>query len=73
MCTRTAVTLGVVVVDVKGMAFAFGDDGPVWERDLGGMVWAHPVVVDLDGDGDGEVVVTYGDGRVVALEFAPGE
>ena len=60
----------VVVVDVKGVAFAFGDDGPVWEHDLGGMVWGQPAVADFDADGDREVAVGVGsaEGAVVALE-----
>lgn len=60
----------IVVVDVKGVAFAFGDDGPVWEHDLGGMVWGQPSVADFDADGEREVVVGVGtrDGAVVALD-----
>lgn len=32
-------------------------------------VWTYPVLADLDGDPDDEILVTYGDGRVAALEY----
>lgn len=40
----------------------------VYERETG--IATHPALVDRDGDGDREIVVTYRDGRVVALDVA---
>ena len=42
-----------------------------YERDV--PIYTHPVVADLAGEAGTEVLVTYGDGRVVALSFAIGE
>lgn len=32
-------------------------------------VWVHPTVCDIDGDGADEILVMYGDGRVVELSY----
>jgi outer membrane protein assembly factor BamB len=32
-------------------------------------IWTHPTLVDLDGDRAQEILVMYGDGRVVALSY----
>jgi len=38
-----------------------------YERDV--SIWMRPTLADLDDDGALEILVTYGDGRVVALSF----
>lgn len=35
------------------------------------VIWTHPTLVDLDGDRAQEILVMYGDGRVVALSYTP--
>lgn len=42
---------------------------PIWDLGEPTPVWTHPTVADTDGDGAAEVYVTYGDGRVAALEY----
>jgi outer membrane protein assembly factor BamB len=37
-----------------------------YSRDM--QVWTHPTVADLDGDGTDEILIRYGDGRVVRLD-----
>ena len=38
-----------------------------YERDV--PIWMRPTLADLDRDGDPEVLITYDDGRVVALSY----
>ena len=42
-----------------------GAERAAYARDV--PVWTHPTPADIDGDGADEVLVRYGDGRVVAL------
>lgn len=37
------------------------------ERDV--PIYTYPAITDTDGNGDDEILVMYGDGRVVALSF----
>jgi hypothetical protein len=53
----------VVVVDPKS-----GAEQARYERDV--SVWTAPSVADIDGDGFDEIIVRYGDGRVVRLDYA---
>jgi len=45
-----------------------GDVLATYERDV--SIYTHSTVADGDGDGEDEAYVIYGDGRVVALEYA---
>ena len=47
---------------------ANGAERAAYSRDV--PVWTYPTPADLDGDGTDEVLVRYGDGRVVALSIA---
>lgn len=38
-----------------------------YERDV--PIYTYPAIADIDGNGDDEILVMYGDGRVVALTF----
>ena len=44
-----------------------GSELAAYERSV--PVWTFPTPVDLDGDGSEEILVRYGDGRVVALSY----
>lgn len=44
-----------------------GDPLPGWPVDLGDYIWASPIVFDVDGDGDREVVVGSWSGAVHAI------
>jgi outer membrane protein assembly factor BamB len=52
----------VVVVDPDS-----GAEQARYERDV--PVWTAPSVADIDGDGVNEIIVRYGDGRVVRLDY----
>jgi hypothetical protein len=56
---------GTVVVLGPG-----GRELAAYERSV--PVWTFPTLADLDGDGASEVLVRYGDGRVVALSYEAG-
>lgn len=45
---------------------ATGAERAAYGRDV--PVWTYPTPADLDGDGTDEILVRYGDGRVVALD-----
>jgi outer membrane protein assembly factor BamB len=45
-----------------------GDVLGVYEREV--PIWTFPTPADIDGDGNTEILARYGDGRVVALEYA---
>ena len=53
----------VVVVDPTS-----GAEQARYERDV--PVWTAPSVADIDGDGADEIIVRYGDGRVVRLDYS---
>jgi hypothetical protein len=55
----------VAVLDAES-----GSEMAAYEREV--PVWTVPTPADLDGDGDTEVLVRYGDGRVVALDYVRG-
>jgi outer membrane protein assembly factor BamB len=61
---RIAVTNGgtVAVLDADS-----GSELAAYERDV--PVWTYPSTADIDGDGDPDILVRYGDGRVVALNY----
>lgn len=64
-------TSETVVVDAKGVAFAFDGTETMWTTDLAGQVWSQPAVDDFDADGDPEIAVGLGSatgGSVVVLE-----
>jgi hypothetical protein len=44
-----------------------GAELALYERTV--PVWTFPTVHDVDNDGAAEILVRYGDGRVVALEY----
>ena len=44
-----------------------GAELALYERTV--PVWTFPTVHDIDDDGAAEILVRYGDGRVVALEY----
>lgn len=46
---------------------ATGAQRAVYERAV--PIWTFPTITDTDGDGRAEVLVRYGDGRVVALSY----
>jgi len=66
--------LEVVVGSSDWKVYAWHHDGtavssagaPGWPRDTQGPVWSSPVVGDMDGDGDPEVIVGSKDGNVYA-------
>lgn len=53
---------GVTVLDPRT-----GEVLATYSRDV--SVWTHPTVADLDDDGADEILVMYGDGRVVKLSY----
>jgi outer membrane protein assembly factor BamB len=44
-----------------------GEQLATYKREV--PIWIHPTLVDLDADGQKEILVLYGDGRVVALSY----
>ena len=42
---------------------------PPWDFDASTAVWTRATLADTDGDGEEEIYVVYGDGRVAALEY----
>lgn len=44
-----------------------GEQLATYERDI--PIWTYPVFADIDDDPDDEILIMYGDGRVVALSF----
>lgn len=44
-----------------------GEQLATYEREV--PIWSHPTLVDLDADGQKDILVLYGDGRVVALSY----
>jgi outer membrane protein assembly factor BamB len=63
----------VVAVTNGGTVVVLGPGGrelAAYERSV--PVWTFPTLADLDGDGASEVLVRYGDGRVVALSYEAG-
>lgn len=48
-----------------------GDELAAYERDV--PIWTFAVTGDIDDDGTDEILVHYGDARVVALDYEPSE
>lgn len=46
---------------------ASGEQLASYEREI--PVWTYPVLADVDGDPDDEILVMFGDGRVAALDY----
>lgn len=44
-----------------------GEELAAYQRTV--RIWTFPTLADLDSDGDAEILVRYGDGRVVALDW----
>lgn len=65
-------TLEVVgVTNSGGVAVVAAESGRVtatMQKDM--HIWTHATLADLDGDGDSEVLIRRGDGRVLALDYA---
>ncbi|WP_430506310.1 PQQ-binding-like beta-propeller repeat protein [Haloparvum sp. PAK95] len=66
-------TLEVIAVAETGTVTVLdassGTELATYERNVPILTFATPA--DLDGDGSAEILVRYGDGRVVALEYEP--
>lgn len=64
--------LEVVAVTTSGTVTVLdaetGSELAAYERNV--PVWVRPSVADLDSDDNLEILVRYGDGRVVALDYS---
>ncbi|GCF13015.1 hypothetical protein Harman_09500 [Haloarcula mannanilytica] len=47
-----------------------GEELAAYQRNV--RIWTFPTLADLDSDGDAEILVRYGDGRVVTLDWQRG-
>lgn len=61
----------IIATTMEGIVYVLnsntGEQRATYERDV--PIWTHATVVDIDNDADDDVLVIYGDGRVVALTF----
>lgn len=61
----------IIATTMEGVVYVLnsnnGEQRATYERDV--PIWTHATVVNIDSDADDDVLVIYGDGRVVALAF----
>ncbi|MFC7167056.1 FG-GAP-like repeat-containing protein [Halospeciosus flavus] len=79
-----APVVGDLDADGDAEVVATSNDGTVWVLDANSgdvlasynrdvKIWTHATVSDYDGDGRDEVLVVFGDGRVVSLSYRAAE
>jgi len=57
--TRPGLEIAVTTNNLYRLYVLSGTDGSIiWSATLGGVIWIHPAIADIDGDGIGEIFVS---------------